>query len=316
MHTIAIGLAVIAALCLAVGTHLQHRAVARAAAFTGPRRAPRRLLWLLGSPVWLLGLALLALETLLNMVALGLAPVSLVQPIGTLSLVAAVILGLGAGRPSLRVLGGIGLTILATGLFVEISARSATAPEAAAPDLLVITFLLVGLTGLGAVLALSTVGHAVRIVTAGALFGLVATGTHALLHGLRGSGSALAPLPDALRPVHVALVVALIGGSVVGMWVVQTAYASGPPETVLAGLTVIDPLTAVVVGAAVLGEYSAMPVPVLLALLLTAAGAVAGVLLLVHVHPAVVRSQPRPHPTPQPQFAPVLHGAQSPDTRE
>ncbi|MGO1397350.1 hypothetical protein BSP109_01955 [Brevibacterium sp. Mu109] len=340
MFTFAIGIAVIAALCLALGTHLQHRAVSGAAdthaAVTHTPTAgttpppPRRLVGLLRSPLWLVGLGLLALETGLNMVALGLAPVALVQPIGTLSLVAAVVLGSRTSRsprpPARSVLGGIGLTLLSTGLFVGVSAQWSTAPEAAAPDLLTLTFLLLGIAGLGTAVALSAVGHAARIVTAGVLFGLVATGAHALLHALAGSGAG-----SWVAPAHVVLLIGLIAGSIVGMWIVQTAYASGPPETVLAGLTVIDPLTAVVVGAAVLGEYSTMPLLVVLVLLLTGASAVAGVLLLVRVHPDVVRTgSPVEHQSPTParqtspprqtpparQPAPALHGAQPTDTRE
>lgn len=387
MYTFAIGIAVVAALCLAVGTHLQHRAVAGAAVAgataptaptspIGPRRTapgvpppPRRLAHLLRSPLWLLGLALLTLETGLNMVALGLAPVALVQPIGTLSLVVAVVLGSWASRsssqsssprsrlprrtgrvrssrtPTPRVLGGIGLTILSTGLFVGISAQWSTSPEAAAPELLVLAFLLLGIAGLGAVVALSAVGHAARVVTAGVLFGLVATGAHALLHALFGAGAGngsgagagsgsgtdfgteigtgteigagigteIGALLDSIAPVHAVLMIGLLAGSVVGMWIVQTAYVSGPPETVLAGLTVIDPLTAVLVGAAVLGEYTAMPLPVVLTLLLTGASAVAGVLLLVRVHPAVMRAEPRQASTDP---SPALHGARLTDTRE
>lgn len=346
MSTFAISIAVIAALCLALGTHLQHRAVtgaavsptAMAGAATPP---PRRLARLLRSPLWLLGLGLLTLETGLNMVALGLAPVALVQPIGTLSLVAAVILGSRAWgsvrSPDRRVLGGIGLTLLSTGLFVGISAQWSTAPEVAASELLTLTFLLLGIAGLGAVVALSAVGHAARVVTAGVLFGLVATGAHALLHAFTGAGTGLAAMLGSVAPVHVVLLSGLIAGSVVGIWIVQTAYASGPPETVLAGLTVIDPLTAVLVGAAVLGEYTAMPLLVVLILLLSGTSAVAGVLLLVRVHPAVVRGEspgepvppsttrhPAPpaqtstahHPSPARHPATALHGARGSDTRE
>ena len=351
MSAFAISIAVVAALCLALGAHLQHRAVAGDAASpsvmtgAGPP-SPRRLVRLLRSPLWVLGLGLLTLETGLNMVALGLAPVALVQPIGTLSLVAAVILGNRASRPvrspdrrisedgrvlsssrrvlsNPRVLGGIGLTLLSTGLFVGISAQWSTAPEAAASELVTLTFLLLGVAGLGAVVAMSAVGHAARVVAAGVLFGLVAAGAHALLHAFAGSATGLSALLDSVAPVHVVLLIGLLAGSVVGIWIVQTAYASGPPETVLAGLTVMDPLTAVLVGAAVLGEGTAMPLLVVLLLLLTGTGAVAGVLVLVRVHPSVVRMEssaesmpPSTARRPAPHPAAALHGARPTDTRE
>lgn len=352
MSAFAISIAVVAALCLALGAHLQHRAVAGDTASpsvmtgAGPP-SPRRLMRLLRSPLWVLGLGLLTLETGLNMVALGMAPVALVQPIGTLSLVAAVILGNRASRPvrspdrrtsedgrvlssssrhvlsNPRVLGGIGLTLLSTGLFVGISAQWSTAPEAAASELVTLTFLLLGVAGLGAVVAMSAVGHAARVVAAGVLFGLVAAGAHALLHAFAGSASGLSAMLDSVAPVHVVLLIGLLAGSVVGFWIVQTAYASGPPETVLAGLTVMDPLTAVLVGAAVLGEGTAMPLLVVLLLLLTGTAAVAGVLVLVRVHPSVVRMEssaesmpPSTARRPAPHPAAALHGARPTDTRE
>ncbi|SMY11107.1 hypothetical protein [Brevibacterium jeotgali] len=351
MSTFAISIAVIAALCLAVGTHLQHRAVAGAAVSStvmdgAAPPSPRRLIRLLRSPLWVLGLGLLTLETGLNMVALGLAPVALVQPIGTLSLVAAVVLGNRAVRPvrssgrriseegrvlsssrhvlsNPRVLGGIGLTLLSTGLFVGVSAQWSTAPEAAASELVTLAFLLLGIAGLGAVVAMSAVGHATRVVAAGVLFGLVAAGAHALLHAFAGSATGLSAMLDSVAPVHIVLLIGLLAGSVVGIWIVQTAYASGPPETVLAGLTVMDPLTAVLVGAAVLGEGTAMPLLVVLVLILTGTGAVAGVLVLVRVHPAVVRVEssadsvpPSTARRPAPHPAAALHGARPADTRE
>src|SRR5699024_4261635 len=119
----------------------------------------------------------------------------------------------------------------------------------------------------------------VRIVAAGAVFGAVAAGAHALIHDVRASpglrsglspgfGSGLGPssglealdrlggLAHAVSNVQWVLLLGILAGSGAGMWVVQTAYRNGPPETVLAGLTVIDPLVAVGIGTVLLGEYS------------------------------------------------------------
>src|SRR5699024_6925137 len=76
----AIVLATAAALCLALGTHLQRHAVA--ALPPGLRRRS----------TWVAGLGLMGLVTVLNVIALGLGPVSIVQPIGAVSLVFAALI--------------------------------------------------------------------------------------------------------------------------------------------------------------------------------------------------------------------------------
>ena len=73
----------------------------------------------------------------------------------------------------------------------------------------------------------------------------------------------------------------------------QAGYASGPPEIVIAGLTVIDPIVAVILGVVVLEEAAAAPlwVPVIM----VAAGLVAclGVIVLARFHPDVLERRER-----------------------
>jgi threonine/homoserine efflux transporter RhtA len=70
-----------------------------------------------------------------------------------------------------------------------------------------------------------------------------------------------------------------------GAYFVQNAYSSGPPDLVIAGLTVIDPMIAVGIGVIVLGEAS--QAPAWAAVLFAVAGAVAmwGVFRLAKHHP-------------------------------
>jgi hypothetical protein len=70
-----------------------------------------------------------------------------------------------------------------------------------------------------------------------------------------------------------------------GGWFVQNAYASGPPDLVIAGLTVIDPLVAVIIGVTILGEMDGVSGWYSLAFLLCGGLAITGVLLLSRVHP-------------------------------
>jgi hypothetical protein len=83
-------------------------------------------------------------------------------------------------------------------------------------------------------------------------------------------------------------VVGLLVAAGVGSYFVQTSYSVGPPDLVIAGLTVIDPIVAVVIGLVVLGEASTAPVWALIGFGVAGAVAICGVFLLTRYHPQVV----------------------------
>ncbi|HUG49475.1 MAG TPA: multidrug DMT transporter permease, partial [Terrimesophilobacter sp.] len=70
-----------------------------------------------------------------------------------------------------------------------------------------------------------------------------------------------------------------------GGYFVQSAYSSGPPDLVIAGLTVIDPLVAVTIGVVVLQEAAEAPWFAVVAFAVAGAIAVYGVLQLAKHHP-------------------------------
>jgi hypothetical protein len=114
------------------------------------------------------------------------------------------------------------------------------------------------------------------IVGAGVVYGFVATLAKVVLNRIKYGE---------FDPLTVVCIVALLAATALGGYFVQNAYSSGPPDLVVAGLTVIDPLVAVAIGIVVLGEaqYAApWAIP-----LFIAAGAVAiyGVFLLAKHHP-------------------------------
>ncbi|MDE2592211.1 MAG: hypothetical protein KGL41_05090, partial [Actinomycetales bacterium] len=84
---------------------------------------------------------------------------------------------------------------------------------------------------------------------------------------------------------------ALVGAVVLGGWFVQNAYASGPPDLVIAGLTVIDPLVAVSVGIVVLGEARDANWVIMAGFSVSAIVAVIGVFMLSKVHPELVQKR-------------------------
>jgi len=69
---------------------------------------------------------------------------------------------------------------------------------------------------------------------------------------------------------------------------VQNAYASGPPDLVVAGLTVIDPLVAVSIGIVILGEATKANAGTIVGFGASALVAVIGVYLLSKVHPELI----------------------------
>ena len=88
--------------------------------------------------------------------------------------------------------------------------------------------------------------------------------------------------------ITIVCVIALIAAAAVGAYFVQTAYSSGPPDLVIAGLTVVDPLIAVLIGMVVLGEAAAAPPWVLVIFAIAGAIAVWGVVGLARYHPQVL----------------------------
>ena len=68
----------------------------------------------------------------------------------------------------------------------------------------------------------------------------------------------------------------------------QTAYSSGPPDLVIAGLTVIDPIVAILIGLIVLNEAAGAPLWVYIAFGVVGAIAVWGVFQLARYHPQIL----------------------------
>ncbi|MGO2861960.1 MAG: hypothetical protein ACTIC1_12435 [Brevibacterium sp.] len=297
----AVILAVAAAFCLALGTHFQQYAVATMS--PGVRRRS----------IWLTGLGLMGLVTVLNVVALGLGPVAIVQPIGAISLVFAALIsrrffGLRLGAPLLI---SIGLTLFSIFAFVATSARFSHDLVATSESITWLLAVLVALAVFGTLFAFSRAGHIPRIIMTGIVFGTVAAATHYLARTVVADGL---PGFDPVGAQWWTVLAAVALASAVGFWLVQTAYACGPAETVLAGLTVVDPIVAVIIGAAFFGEYTGLTPAAIGVLLLAGAGGIGGVWMLSRFHPRALEarttsptptSAPRPTPTRTSRLTPA-----------
>src|SRR5688500_11999550 len=130
MMTLAIGLAAAGACCFAGTVHLQHSAVRHAT--TGPALRLPAVRTILRTPRWYAGIGLAGLGAALHVLALTMAPLAVVQPIGVLTLVLTVLLA----RTALTRAVITALAMSVTGLvgFVVLSAM-ATNTALPAPDL-------------------------------------------------------------------------------------------------------------------------------------------------------------------------------------
>ncbi|MES9502050.1 DMT family transporter [Streptomyces koyangensis] len=240
---VAIAVSLVSALAYAAAAVAQERLAAR----TVPD-APRGLVRLLTAGAWWGAVGLNAAGALLHVVALRFGPLTLVQPLGALTLVAAVPLGARyAGRRVARLewrgalltLGGLGLLMFAA---------SGPAPE----DSLTLTeALAVGATTLLLIGALGRRGRGpgLRHATAsGIASGIASALTQTVTVALAAPGKAAPPV---LQTVLVALLVAAFATA--GLLLAQTAYRSGLGAP-LAVVTLTNPLAASAVGLTLLGE--------------------------------------------------------------
>jgi len=285
---IAITLAVIDSSCFAAAAVYQQRAVRRTVRH---RLTLRGLISLPSQSGWLGGVGLATFGMCLHIVALILAPVSLVQPIGVLGVPTAVLLAarLAGVRPSKATVAPILLCLVGIGGFVWLAATRISSDQPVPLSLLGAAegIILVAMA-VAAVVARRLHGWSRCLVdaVAGAFgVGMVAALMRALVQHLQTGGS--------LIDLHSLVLLALMGVSgAVGGWLVQQAYASGPAEVVLASLTVVDPMIAVMVGLVVLGEGSRLSATNDMIMITLGVIAATGVVALAKTHPEVAQRKP------------------------
>lgn len=280
---LAIVLAITGAVFLSIGAQFQNDAVAGAQG--GPIKKGglnvKQLVGLLSRPRWLVGTIFLGLAIVFQLGALSLAPLIVVQPIGAIALIITSILNARIYRIRLtaQTILSIFLTILGVGSFVAFAAGSAIQTRMSDEKLLqVVGILIVLLAVFGLLFYLSkgNVGPLNYIFGAGVIYGFVASLAKVVLVRIeQGDYNWLTLLA----------ILALIAATVLGGWFVQNAYASGPPDLVIAGLTVVDPAVAIAIAIVILGEASEAGLLQILGFIGSGMVAAVGVLLLARVHP-------------------------------
>ncbi|HET7725521.1 MAG TPA: hypothetical protein VFK68_12835 [Propionibacteriaceae bacterium] len=291
-----IPVALVAAVCLAIGSQLQHHGVSD----VGSARAPghrvslnvRELLALARRPAWLLGTLLLGLAIVLQLFSLYLAPLTVVQPLGAAALIVTVVVNARVMRQRLDAVSvrAVLLCILGVGAFVTVAAMTTTTRPVEGTQLVVVVSILgVLLLTLGLAFARlrRRLPRLFYVVGAGMLFGFVATLAKVLITRIQTI------VQDAFHVsptdwLTLVCFVGLVAAALFGSYLVQTAYSTGSPTLVVAGLTVIDPLVGVTIGIVVLGEAAGAPWWADIVFALAGALAVYGVYRLSVHNPAAV----------------------------
>ncbi|WP_338784445.1 hypothetical protein [Streptomyces sp. DG1A-41] len=259
-------------------------AVAYAAAAVAQERLASRspgsgTLRLLGSGAWWWSVGLNAAAALLHVVALKYGPLTVVQPLGALTLVAAVPMGarLAGRRVSAVEWRGTTLTLLGLGAILVTASGPAPDDVLSVPEALVVAG---ATTALIAMLSRPGARPGLRHASAsGAASGVASALTQTVtVAATDRSGPLLS-----VQVVGVALLVAAFAAG--GLLLSQTAYRGGLGGP-LAVVTLANPLAAAVIGLSLLGErLQGGPAGALLAL---AGGGLAswGVVLLSRAKPA------------------------------
>ncbi len=286
-----IPVALVGACFLSIGAQLQHHGVTKVEAMAGSASSglnPRQLSLLLARPSWVIGTLLLGLAIVFQLVSLKLSPIILVQPLGVVGLVITSILNARVSHVKLNrqsivavslCVGGVAAFVLLAAVFARdlpVTTRS-----------LVIILIILAVVLVAFALLFVFLRHRFKaimyIVGAGVLYGFVATLAKVAIDRIS---------QQQIDWLLVLVIVALLAAAVLGAYFVQNAYSSGPPDLVIAGLTVIDPLVAVTIGIVVLDEAAGAPWWAMVGFALTGAVAIVGVFRLAKYHPQTGEDAP------------------------
>jgi len=278
---VAIFLAVLAAIFLAIGAQFQNNEVGKTRTHKSQGLKLKNLKQLFKRPQWLSGLVLTALAIVLQLGALSLAPLIVVQPIGAIALVITYFLNAKVTRTAVDRASITAIVLCTAGIAGFVTLASAVAHENALSDdalrvvlgILVVILVIFAILHFGSKKAATPLTY---IVGAGVLYGFVATLAKVVILRIYSWN---------FEWLTLLCLIALLAAVALGGWFVQNAYAKGPPDLVIAGLTVIDPMVAVTIAIIVLGEAQQSNFFTSLGFAIAGFVAVSGVWLLSKVHP-------------------------------
>ncbi|GGS41694.1 hypothetical protein [Streptomyces violaceus] len=252
--------AVVVAVALSLVSAVAYAAAAVAQERLASRSPGSGVLRLLGSGAWWWSVGLNASAALLHVVALRYGPLTVVQPLGALTLVAAVPMGarLAGRRVSTVEWKGTALTLLGLGAILVTASGPAPDDVLSVPEALVVAGATAALIG---VLSRPGARPGLRHATASGITSGVAS---ALTQTVTVAATDRSGPLLSVQVVGVALLVAAFAAG--GLLLSQVAYRGGLGAP-LAMVTLANPLAAAVIGLSLLGErLQGGPAGVLLAL--------------------------------------------------
>lgn len=287
----AVALAGLGAVLFGLAAVRQHGAVqdTMAADARGLRHALAAFWSLVRQPAWLIGSAQAVVAGGLHILALALAPITLVQPIGVLAVpVTVVASAVKARRRPTRsqilgsILSVVGVVLL-TVLLLRPSAHSLVLPSCLGLGITVVVATLAAVLAIVIRWGRRPLLRCVTLaVTAATLFGLNSILIRTIGHIITTNTA------SADRGVLIVAVAGIVVALPVGLWAMQMAYVSGSPHVVICCLTLVDPLAAVAGGVLLLNDGIVMTPFAITASVGCALMAAVGVLNLSRDYPADV----------------------------
>ena len=284
---IGIPLALLGAVFMSFGAQYQHRGVTKVELLSGGATSGglslTQLKRLVTRPSWVLGTVMLAMAIACQLAALSFAPLIVVQPLGAIALVITTLLNarISGHRPTKRSIRAIVECVGGIFIFVTVAALVATDEAVSTGQLVTVLIILAAVTVvLGALWfwLRARMTALFYIIAAGVMYGFVATLAKVVISRIQTGD---------FEWLTLLCLASLILAAAIGAYFVQTAYSSGPPDLVIAGLTVIDPIVAIIIGLAVLGEAQNAPIWAYIGFGVAGIIAVIGVWDLARNHPAV-----------------------------
>jgi drug/metabolite transporter (DMT)-like permease len=239
-HLIAIGVALVSAVCYAIAAVLQQREASR-----HDQHGLELILDLLRRPRWWLAVSSTLAGASLHVVALHFGPLTLVQPLGVSALVLALPLGAWFGqrkvlRAEWAAAGAVVLGLLAVLTLAPRHVPPPTVPPVALAIAVGCCLAFLLLCVLVSMALPRKAAPVVRAVGSAACFGFASAMARLVV---AGEGPILFPM------------IACAVFAVTGMLMIQAAYRDGGLGAPLATCTIVDPVTASFIGIVLLGEH-------------------------------------------------------------
>jgi drug/metabolite transporter (DMT)-like permease len=286
-----IPIALLGAFFLSFGSAVQQRGVAEVGDRTDGKGglAIKQMIALVANREWLLGTVMVIVAIICQLTALAFSPIAVVQPIGVFALVITAFItsrstGEKIGAPARR---AIAISVGAVIIFVTTASLTTHVAAIRADRVVVVLVVVATFVIVTLVVFLSLRKRLTRIfyvIVSGVLFGFVATLAKVIIGRVETVVQAHhSPFAVGIE-TYVCLLGIIVAGSL-GQYLQQSAFSSGSPEVVVAGLTVIDPIVGASIGLAILGEATSAPLWAFFVFVAMALLAVYGVVQLSRKRP-------------------------------